>query len=105
MLFFMPFSHPERVFVLEPLQAALLFISGLITVTAFGSFSEAIDHLEISRISTVLACIPLITIGSMKIISGLIPGFIESEPLNLLSIAGALLVVSGSMQSSLSRTP
>lgn len=104
-LVFLPLAKPASAFEAGPVTIALIALCSLITVSSFGSFSEALDHLEISRISAILACIPLITIASMKIISALVPGFIQSEPLNALSIIGALLVVTGSMVSSLSRTP
>jgi len=105
MLSFLPASSPLQALELDSVSIALLIFCGLNTVCGYGCFSEALDHLEASRVSTVLATIPLMNIGLMKIIETLAPGFIETEPMNFFSLIGALLVVSGSMLSSLSGTP
>ncbi|MBW1847549.1 MAG: DMT family transporter [Deltaproteobacteria bacterium] len=99
-----PFSKPAEILKISFIQLLLLIFTGLNTIFAYGSFSEALNHLEASRVSMTMAIIPLITIGSMKIFSILFPGLIESEPLNLLSVVGAFMVVLGSMASSLSRS-
>ena len=83
-------------------SSLLLVFCGLNTVLAYGAFSEALDHLEASRVSAVLATIPIIAIVCIKLLTAIFPGFIETEKLNLISIAGAFLVVTGSMISSLS---
>ncbi|MCJ7772943.1 MAG: DMT family transporter [Desulfobacterales bacterium] len=103
-ILFTPFSRPTHIFHLGFIQLLLLIFICFNTLLAYGSFSEALTHLEASRVSTLLAIIPLITICSMKIISLVLPGFIESEPLNFLSVMGAVMVVFGSMTSSLLRT-
>jgi drug/metabolite transporter (DMT)-like permease len=103
-IFFIPLSHPVRLLDLGAVETALLVFTGLVTIISYGTFSEALDHLEASRISAVLATIPLITLASSRAVSGLFPQYLEPERLNLLSVAGALMVVSGSMISSLSRS-
>jgi drug/metabolite transporter (DMT)-like permease len=102
---FMPAAEPGALFRLDWIQLILLIFCGLNTVFAYGAFSEALDHLEASRVSAVLATIPIIAIVCIKLLTALFPGFIETEELNLISVAGALLVVAGSMISSLSRSP
>jgi len=103
LIIFTPFSKPHQIFHLNFLHLLLLIFACFNTVLAYGSFSEALNHLEASRVSTVLAIIPLITIVSVKILLLIFPNFIESEPLNLLSVTGAFIVVIGSMTSTLSR--
>jgi len=102
-LMFTTVSHPFQIFHLNYIQLLLLLFTCLNTFLAYGSFSEALNHLEASRVSTVLSIIPLITIASMACISYFLPGRIETEPLNLISLIGAVLVVVGSMISTLIR--
>jgi drug/metabolite transporter (DMT)-like permease len=104
LIIFTPFSKPFQIFHLSFLHVLLLIFACFNTVLAYGSFSEALNHLEASRVSTVLAMLPLITIVSMKILLLIFPNFVETEPLNLLSIMGAFIVVIGSMTSTLSRS-
>jgi drug/metabolite transporter (DMT)-like permease len=103
-ILFTPFSKPTLIFHLGFIKLLLLIFACFTTVLAYGSFSEALNHLEASRISTVLAILPLITIVSMKAILIIFPECIEAEPLNLLSVTGAFMVVFGSMTSSLIRS-
>jgi len=98
---FLPFAHPARIFDLDGVELGLLAFCALNTLFAYGCFSEALDHLEASRVSAVLAVIPLVTIVGMKILEVAFPGFIKPESLNFLSVFGALLVVAGSMLTAL----
>ena len=72
-----------------------------ILIVAHGAFGEALYHWDLSRVSAVLATAPLFTIGAMWAVeqSGL--ALVAAEGLNALSIAGALMVVTGSMASAL----
>lgn len=99
----LPLSQPGSVVGLSALSIGLLVFCGLNTLLAYGTFSESLNHIEASRVSTVLATIPLMTLGMMKGVDGFAPGFLEAEPLNTLAVIGAVLVVVGSMLSSLSR--
>jgi len=67
---------------------------------AYGSFAEAMVHIEASKVSTILALTPLITFAVVHLfpISGL-----AVEPLTTLSIGGAILVVAGSMVTALNK--
>lgn len=102
-LIFTPFAKPVEIIQLSFIKLLLLIFTGVNTIVAYGCFSEALNHLEASRVSMIMAIIPIITIGSMKIMSFIFPGLIETEPLNFLSLIGASMVVSGSMTSSISR--
>ena len=87
-----------------PQYALLLFVS-LNSLIAYGCFTEALNHLEASRVSTILAITPLLTVIFIEIGVRIIPDYENEEPLNWISIVGALLVVAGSMTSSLARKP
>ena len=69
---------------------------------AYGAFAEALDHWEASRVSAVLAITPMLTLAWMAVLDPL-SAHIIPEPLNALSLAGAALVVAGSMLMSLAR--
>ncbi len=97
----LPGSNPLQLIHLSALQIGLLIFCGLNTLFAYGSFAEALDHWEASRISAVLATTPIITILAMKIGFCFFPKFIQPEQLNLWSVIGALMVVGGSMISAL----
>lgn len=99
----LPLSEPMSITRLDTVGVVLLVLCGLNTLVAYGFFAESLDHWEASRISMVLATIPIITIVLVKISSMLFPGYIEAEHFNLLSISGAVLVVIGSMVCSLSK--
>lgn len=93
----LPASAPATILDLDRMQLGMLVFCCFNTLVAYGSFGEAMQHWELSRISAVLATAPLFTIATMWAIerSGL--GLVPAEELNMLSIAGALLVVAGSM--------
>ena len=99
-LAFLPFCNFSTLALLSELQWALLIFCGLNTLIAYGSFAEAMVHIEASKVSTVLALTPLITVVVVQVfpISG-----ISVEPMTALSISGAILVVVGSMATALNR--
>ncbi len=96
-------SQPTQTFELDNLGWGLLIFCSINTIIAYGSFAEALDHLEASRVSAILAITPLLTIIAMQITNNLHPGYIAIEPLNLMSIIGALVMVIGSMITALSK--
>ncbi|MBD3289058.1 EamA family transporter [candidate division KSB1 bacterium] len=97
----LPGSKPGQLSQLDATQIGLLIFCGLNTLLAYGSFAEALDHWEASRISAVLATTPIITIIAVKIGAAIFPSLIQPEHLNMWSIIGALMVVGGSMISAL----
>lgn len=101
---FFPKSQPSEVLQLDNLGWGLLFFCSINTIIAYGSFAEALNHLEASRVSAILAITPLLTIISMQITDNMYPGHIAIEPLNLTSIIGALVMVLGSMIIALSKS-
>jgi len=100
---FSPASRPGTIFELTSSQVILLAFCALNSIIAYGCFAETLNHLEASRVSAVLAIIPLLTVSFMEISVRVFPDFENPDPLNAISVLGALMVVSGSMVSSLSR--
>ncbi len=93
----LPTSAPGQIRGLDGLQLGMLAFCCANTLAAYGAFGEALYHWELSRVSAVLATAPLFTIGGMWAVehSGL--ALVAAEHLNALSVAGALMVVAGSM--------
>ena len=93
----LPASSPAAILELDRLQLGMLAFCCLNTLAAYGSFGEALYHWDLSRVSAVIATAPLFTIGAMWAVERLGLGLVPAEGLNGLSIAGALMVVAGSM--------
>ena len=93
-LVFLPFSNFDTLGQLTSLQWVLLALCGFNTLIAYGCFSEAMVHIEASRVSAVIAMTPLVTVSIVQLIP--IPGII-AEPLFLISLVGAVCVVGGSI--------
>jgi len=93
----LPVSAPAAVLELDGLQLGMLAFCCINTLAAYGSFGEALYHWDLSRVSAVISTAPLFTIGAMWAMERAGLGLVPAEGLNALSIAGALLVVAGSM--------
>jgi drug/metabolite transporter (DMT)-like permease len=96
-LLLLPASRPAAIAELDGLQLGMLAFCCVNTLAAYGSFGEALYHWDLSRVSAVLATAPLFTIGAMWAVERFELGLVPAEGLNALSVAGALLVVAGSM--------
>ena len=99
-LAFLPFSDFATLPQLSAVQWALLIFCGLNTLIAYGSFAEAMVHIEASKVSAILALTPLITVSTVHLIP--IAGLVV-EPVTMLTLFGAILVVGGSMTTALSK--
>jgi len=81
---------------LTTLQFGLLAFCCANTLVAYGAFTEALGHWEVSRVSAVISTAPLFTLLGMKLLELVTPGLMVAEELNRLSVLGALAVVAGS---------
>ncbi len=99
-LLFLPAADPAALWRLDGRGIGLLVLAILNTLFAYGAFAEALEHWEASRVSAVLTVTPLLTLGFMALLSP-VSDLLEAEPLNALSIIGALMVVGGSMLTAL----
>jgi drug/metabolite transporter (DMT)-like permease len=93
----LPFAAPARILQLNLLQGIMLAFCCVNTVIAYGAFAEALRHWEASRVGAVLALGPLFTMTTMWLVERFAPGIVAPERLNALSVAGALMVVGGSV--------
>lgn len=97
MVALVPFSHPGRILSVNTLQAWLLVFACANTVVAYGAFAEALRHWEASRVAATLTLTPLFTMAGMWVLEFAGPTLVKPEQLNVLSVAGAMIVVAGSM--------
>lgn len=97
---FLPAADPASLLTLDGFGLFLLAFASLNTLLAYGAFAEALDHWEASRVSAVLAITPLLTLLFMFLI-GLATTRVVAEPVNVISIFGAMLVAVGSVVTAL----
>ena len=97
----LPLVHPASLLKLDAKGLWLLAYCALNTLVAYGAFAEALAHWEASRVSTILAITPLLSLGVIAIVHGLWPSAVAAEHVGWLGYAGAGLVVLGSAMSSL----
>jgi drug/metabolite transporter (DMT)-like permease len=101
---FCPLAVPGTVLQLDGTTFALLVFCALNTVVAYGAFAEALQHCEASRVSAVLALTPLGTLLFVEIAERWWPELdFQPGPLPWISLAGAALVVGGSLATALGR--
>jgi drug/metabolite transporter (DMT)-like permease len=101
---FLPFSQPSQIFQLNHLELGLLAFASLNTIIAYGCFGLAMTYWEVSRVSAAITLAPLLTLVFIEFLNFWQPGYISSEPLELLNWLGGILVVAGSIIAALART-
>ncbi len=102
-LLFWPMAAPATIPGISGLGLALLVWSAINTLLAYGSFSEALNHLEASRVSMILVTVPLFTLCFMLLGHAIWPEHIPAESPGITAWLGAGLVVGGSVLSNLKR--
>jgi drug/metabolite transporter (DMT)-like permease len=93
----LPTATPSAISGLDGLQLGMFAFCCANTLAAYGAFVEALNYWDVSRVSAVLATAPLFTLGTMWAIDAAGLGIVAPEGLNALSVAGALMVVGGSI--------
>ena len=102
-LCFLPLSEPAQIAKLNAHQLGLLAFASVNTIIAYGSFGLAMTHWEASRVSATITLAPLLTMVFVVLLNVWQPGYIEAEPLDLLSWLGGLMVVTGSIVAALAK--
>lgn len=100
-LLLLPFSHPQKLLMLDSTHAWALAYCAINTLIAYGAFAEALVHWQASRVSAILAITPLLCLACVAIVHAISPMTIASEHVTTFGYAGAVLVVIGSSLSSL----
>ena len=97
----LPMTHPSELAQVSTRHVVALIYCSANTLLSYGAFVAALEHWEVSRVSAVLATAPIFTLIAASLAQGLWPGLIPLEPLNAVSLLGALVVVAGSIASAL----
>lgn len=100
-LMLLPLSHPGELANLDRAGLLLLGLCILMTLASYLTFAATLGRLAASRFSVVMALTPLVTVAGSHSWARLFPQLFAAEHLNLLSLAGAVLVVSGSAAAAL----
>ena len=90
-----PLAQPLQIVSLDMTDLALLAFCGLNTIIAYGSFGLAMSYWQASRVSAILPIAPLLTLLFASGLNHWQLADIPTEPLDRLSILGALFVVGG----------
>jgi drug/metabolite transporter (DMT)-like permease len=100
-ILFAPLAEPARLQRLTGIELAALVFCIVNMLVAYGTFAEALNHLEASRVSAVLALVPLTTLAAIWVARIVVPSLVAPEPLTPLAVLGAALVVGGSLAAAL----
>lgn len=100
---FLPMAKPAQIELLTGVQWIFLLFSVAATSFSYVAFAEAMNRWQASRVSAVLAVVPILTITFVSIGALIVPSVIQPESLTLLSLSGAVLVVVGSILSALGK--
>lgn len=103
-LIFTPMSQPSALLSMDAVQLAALVFCTVNMLLSYATFSEALAHVEASRVSAVIAMVPLGTLAAIHLASTLVPSVFEAEPISRTGVTGAALVVAGSLMTSLGRS-
>ena len=93
----LPTAAPGKLLVLDFTGILLLAFCSVNTLLAYGCFAEALEHWEASRVSAILAIVPLITLAFMEWVIPAYPELASSEKITWVSFLGAIVVVAGTV--------
>lgn len=96
-----PVARPGQLFAMDWIHVLAVAYCAFNTLAAYAAFSEALNHWEASRVGAILALTPLGTLMVVSFLSGLWPAYVEPESISAVGIVGAVIVVAGSMATSL----
>ncbi len=96
-LLFLPFVEFPKIPFLELKEWLLLIFLGLNTLLAYGSLALALKYAEANKVSVIITMNPVITFIMMAILDVAAVSWIQPESFTILSIVGALLVLSGTV--------
>lgn len=101
---FFPTAEPAQIASLTGPQLAALAFCVANMLIAYGTFAEALAHWEASRVSAVLAIVPLVTLSLVTLTEAVMPTLLSPEPITVTGVVGACMVVTGSLMTALARS-
>lgn len=103
-LIFLPFASPSQLLQMSHVQLAALVFCTVNMLLSYATFSEALAHVEASRVSAIISSVPLGTLVAIHAASMFAPQIFAPEAISNAGIAGATLVVAGSLMTSLGKS-
>ncbi|MDH2924967.1 hypothetical protein A4A71_06465 [Nicoletella semolina] len=94
---FTPTADLSQMQGLTTFQTVCLIYCGLNTVIAYGSYAEALNRWEVSKVSLMMTLIPVMTLLFSALFHKLDPEQFPSNSLNFIGYMGAIVVVMGAM--------
>lgn len=99
----LPFSSMPDIIQLDLPHGLFLIAGGIASLLGYIAFVSALDVWTASRVSAAITTAPIFTIVFVAIASALLPAWIAPSHLPVMSLVGAMLVVAGSMVTSLAK--
>ncbi|MBN1820390.1 MAG: DMT family transporter [Prolixibacteraceae bacterium] len=96
-LIYLPFINLSPLFELHWTWFLLMIFLGANTFIAYTCIANALKYTEANKVSMIIILNPLITFATMGILTYLDVSWITGERFTLLSVIGALIVLSGAM--------
>ena len=96
-LLYIPFVKFSGFINLSFIDWLIMVFLGLNTLIAYGTLALAIQYIEANKVSVILILNPLLTFGIMGLVSITNASWIAHEHYTLLSLLGALIVLSGAV--------
>lgn len=104
-LLYFPFVNFEALFTLHWTWWLLLVFLGANTFVAYTCLAQALKYTEASRVSMIIILNPIITFITMAILTEINVSWIAHERFSVITILGALLVISGAVLVAKKRKP
>jgi drug/metabolite transporter (DMT)-like permease len=96
-LLYLPFINISHFLHLGPAAWGILLFLGLNTLFAYGLLALAMQHIEANKVSVILILNPILTFVLMAIITHSGATWIAHEHYTLMTLAGALIVLTGAL--------
>lgn len=100
-LVFTPMMEFSQVQALTPFTLICFIYCCLNTLIGYGSYAEALNRWDVSKVSVVVTLVPLFTIFFSHIVHTLSPEHFTAPELNSISYIGAFIVVCGAVLSAI----
>ena len=95
---FLPFAEPSQIaHIGNPFLWGCFIYCCLNTLIGYGSFGEALNYWDASKVSIVTTLIPVFTMIFSTIGHHLAPDYFAASDMNIVSYVGAMVVVAGAL--------
>lgn len=96
-LWLLPFAEPAQITAVSGWTWAFFAFCCLNTLIGYGAYGEALNRWEASKVSVITTMLPVFTMLFSWLAHTLNPGWFPPLRMNILSYAGALVVVAGAV--------